>query len=283
MSETLRSSSALSRPWAFFCLAIGWSWLFWIPLALLGVDFGTPAGLLPALLGLLGPMVAGVTCTYLTQGKDGRRDYWTRIVDVKRPGIRWYAIILLFVPILFALAVLLDRLFGGTGGAWEESPIRIWAQPWAVVPIALGIFFVGPMEEFGWRGYVQDRLQEKGSALRASLILGPVWSIWHLPLFFIDGTYQQGLGVGTLGFWLFLVGIVPLTVVFTWIYNHTHRSTFAIMVFHFMVNFTGQMVEFTVRADVFSIGLWFAAALGIILASRPMTSPSHGHHARGGG
>ena len=55
------------------------------------------------------------------------------------------------------------------------------------------------IEELGWRGYVLDRLQEKRSALVSSLILGVVWSLWHLPLFFVQGSYQAGLGVGTLG------------------------------------------------------------------------------------
>ena len=275
------SSLLLSRPWVFFSLALGWSWLCWTPLALLGLGLGTPAGLICGLLGLLGPGVAGITCTYLTQGNQGRRDYWTRVIDVKRVGAKWYATIFLFVPILFALAVLLDILSGGTGGQWEESALRIAAQPWAIVPIALGIFFVGPLEEFGWRGYVQDRLQEHRSALMSSLILGPIWSVWHLPLFFIPGTYQQGLGVGSLSFWLFMIGIVPLTVIFTWIYNHTNRSTFAIMVFHFMVNFTGQMVAFTKRADVYSIVLWLGAAVGVSLASGSQMLRPHGSTATG--
>lgn len=270
------SSPPLSRPWVFFCLALGWSWLSWMPLVVLKLAIGTPVGSVCAALGLLGPGVAGITCTYLTQGKEGRLDYWTRVIDVKRVGARWYATILLFVPILFALAVLLEILSGGAGAQWEESALRIWSQPWAIVPFALGIFFVGPLEEFGWRGYVQDRLQEHRSPLTSSLILGPVWSVWHLPLFFINGTYQQGLGVGSLSFWLFMIGIVPLTVVFTWIYNHTNRSTFAIVLFHFMVNFTGQMVAFTKRAEVYSIALWFVAALGVTLTSRAQMLRQHG-------
>jgi hypothetical protein len=110
---------------------------------------------------------------------------------------------------------------------------------------------------------VLDRLQERRTALVSSLILGVVWSLWHLPLFFIQGSYQAGLGVGTLAFWSFMVGIVPLTVIFTWIFNNTVRSTLAVILFHSMVNFTGESIALTVRADTYATLLWILAAIGI--------------------
>jgi CAAX protease family protein len=250
-----------SSPWLYFALALGWSWLFWILAILLGLSFETPLGLILGLLGLLGPMVAGVTCTYLTQGKDGRRDYWLRVIDFRRIGTKWYLVIFLFVPVLMALSVGFDILFGGTGGTWEQAALQIFAAPLSIVPFALGIFLIGPMEEFGWRGYVLDRLQSKWSALWSSLILGVIWSLWHLPLFFIKGTYQNNLGAGSPSFWLFMLGIVPLNVLFTWIFNHTRRSTLAVMLFHFMVNFTGELVALTPRAELYSILLWVVAAI----------------------
>jgi membrane protease YdiL (CAAX protease family) len=120
------------------------------------------------------------------------------------------------------------------------------------------------IEELGWRGYVLDRLQEKYGALASSLVLGVVWSFWHLPTFFFRDSYQAGLGIGTPAFWWFFAGIVPLTFVFTWIYNNTNRSTLAVILFHSMVNFTGELFALTERADTFSIALWFVAAIGIV-------------------
>jgi membrane protease YdiL (CAAX protease family) len=110
---------------------------------------------------------------------------------------------------------------------------------------------------------VLDRLQEKYTALASSLILGIVWSLWHLPTFFIRDSYQASLGIGTPAFWLFFAGIVPLTFVFTWIYNNTNRSTLAVILFHSMVNFTGELLTLSERADTYSILLWFVAAIGI--------------------
>ena len=90
-----------------------------------------------------------------------------------------------------------------------------------------------------------------------------VWSLWHLPTFFIRDSYQASLGIGTPAFWLFFAGIVPLTFAFTWIYNNTGRSTLAVILFHSMVNFTGELIALSERADTLSIALWFVVAIGI--------------------
>lgn len=121
----------------------------------------------------------------------------------------------------------------------------------------------------GWRGYVLDRLQATRSALTSSMILGVVWSLWHSPLFFVAGSYQAGLGVGTPAFWLFLIGIVPLSFAFTWLYNNTSRSILAVILFHGMVNFTGELFDITERANTISIVLWVIAAIGITIIWGP--------------
>jgi len=67
---------------------------------------------------------------------------------------------------------------------------------------------LGAVEEPGWREYAQEGLQRRMSVLAASLVVGVFWALWHVPLFFIPGTYQAGLGVGTSGFWAFHLAIV---------------------------------------------------------------------------
>ena len=260
-ASTTSSPAKLSNPVVFFAIALGWSWLFWLTAIALGLSVTTPTGSVLALLGLFGPLIAGVTSTYWTRERAGRRDYWRRMIDVRRIGAGWYAVIVLTVPLIFVLSIGLDLLTGGSGGMWEDSATQIFAAPWLLIPFVLSVLLVGPVEEFGWRGYVLDRLQDRWSALNASLILGVIWSLWHLPLFFIKDTYQYNLGAGSPSFWLFMVGIVPLTVLFTWIFNNTHRSTLAAMLLHFMVNFVGELVAFTPRAEFYSILLWMLAAL----------------------
>ena len=265
------STSTISSPWLFFALTFLWTWFFWILAAFLNVGMDSAAGVILLLLGILGPMVTGITFTCLTQDKEGKRDYWTRIIDFRRISGRWYLIIFLFVPILTALAAILDILSGGSGATLGKIATNFLSQPLSIIPSFLFASLIPFIEELGWRGYALDRLQSKRNALVSSLILGIVWSLWHLPLFFIKDTYQYDLGVGSPAFWLFIIGVVPLSFSFTWIYNNTHRSTLAVILFHAMVNFTGELIAITERADTYSIMLWFIAAVAIIIIWGPKT------------
>ena len=264
MNGTLKTTRPkLASPWVYFLATFAWTWLIWGTGILLGFTAETGEGLIVALLGVIGPLVTGIGFTYFTRDIKGRRDYWKRIVDFKRIPAKWYLVIFLFVPVLNGLAALLDRMSGGTGGTWGEAARNVLSDPLSIVPSILFASLIPFIEELGWRGYVLDRLQEKHTALVSSLILGVVWALWHLPLFFVPGSYQAGLGVGSLAFWLFMIGIVPLNLPFTWIYNNTGRSTLAVILFHAMVNFTGELMALSERADTLSIALWFVAAMTI--------------------
>jgi CAAX protease family protein len=264
--QSTPSAASFSSPWVFFVLVLGWSWFFWIPTALLGQGPKSPITLAGFILGGLGPMVGGVCLTYLTTGKEGRRDYWLRVIDPGRIGTKWFLMIFLFVPILTALAVWINNVLGGSGATWEEAAVAIVRRPFTIIPFSLTLFFMGPfVEELGWRGYVLDRLQAKWHPLVSTLILGFVWAMWHLPLFFIRGTYQYALGAGSFSFWIFMMDIIPEAFGLTWIYNNTRRSTLAAMLFHFMINFTGELIAVTKSTDLYLSLLWIISAIGIAM------------------
>ena len=83
------SNSIWSSPWVFFGFALGFSWLVWFLLILLGISVATPLGRILGLLGLLlGPALAGIILNRVTRGKEGSRDYWRRLIDVKRIGVK---------------------------------------------------------------------------------------------------------------------------------------------------------------------------------------------------
>lgn len=272
MNENLTTTRpALATPWVFFLATYLWSGVFGGLAILMDLSMESAAGLVLVLLAALGPMVMGITFSYLTRDKEGRRDYWKRIINFKRISARWYLIIFLFVPILNGLAALLDMLIGGTGGTWGDVVLNAFTNPASLVLSILFATLFPFIEELGWRGYLLDRLQEKYSALASSLVLGVLWSVWHLPTFFIRDSYQASLGIGTPAFWWFFAGIIPLNFAFTWIYNNTYRSTLAVILFHAMVNFTGELFTLSERADTLSILLWFVAAIGIILICNTRT------------
>jgi uncharacterized protein len=258
-----RVRTTVASPWIYFVATFAWTWLIWGMAIVLGISMETAMGLGILLLGALGPMVTGIGFIYLTRDKEGRCDYWKRVISFKRIPARWYLVIFLFAPILNILAALLDSLTGGGGTTWGEAVLNFVPDPLSLIPSILFASLIPFIEELGWRGYVLDRLQARQNALVSSLILGVVWALWHLPLFFVEGSYQAGLGVGTLAFWLFMIGIVHLSLLFTWIYNNTGRSILAVILFHAMVNFAGELIALSERADTISIALWMVAAIGI--------------------
>ena len=261
-NDSKSSGSKWSSVWVYFAVAYGVSWLIEIALALSGIDMKAASG--PVLLSLAaaGPAIAAVGLTYLTQDKMGRRDYWLRIIDIRRISAGWYLVIFLLPASLFGLAALLDFLSGGRGWTFGAQVGQFSANPFYLIIIA---FLAPTLEEFGWRGYALDRLQWRWSALVSSLILGFFWALWHLPLFFIKGTYQYSLGVGSLAFWTFMISVIPITIFFTWIFNNNSRSTLAAILFHNMIDSTGEVFSITERAYTYFVVLTFVAAIAITM------------------
>lgn len=90
--------------------------------------------------------------------------------------------------------------------------------------------------------------------------------MWHFPQFFVRGTYQHGLGFGSPSFWMFVVGGTTVSsILYTWIYNNTGRSTLSAILFHFMQNFTRELFELSARAELISCALTIVAA-GLVVA-----------------
>jgi uncharacterized protein len=257
--------SILKSPWIYFGATYLWSW------GLCGIliltDLGSAAALssIILILAMIGPGVTGILFTLWTRSESEIRDYWYRIIDTRRLTLPWLAIAIGLPFILQVMAGVIDSLTGGTGLHWGESADTFIESPVKQVLTLCILTLVPFFEELGWRGYAQDRLQEKRSALSASLILGCVWSLWHLPASFIPGTYQAGLGIGTLEFWLHFGGVIVLSVVISWIYINTNLSILVMVVFHAMVNLAGELLKLSELGETIYTLCWVSAAVAIML------------------
>jgi uncharacterized protein len=252
------TSVSVGNPWVFFGATFAITWGCWLGAIAMGVSFDSAAGLLLLLVGLVGPGASGIGFVYLVYDEPGRTDFWNRIKQVRRISARWALVIFLLPPVVVITAAVADIVLGGTSVSLGEWVYEVGVNPIAFLPTLFFATLPPLLEELGWRGYALDRLQVKRSALVSSLILGVVWSVWHLPLFFIEGSYQHDMvGFGTLEFWMFTIGIVPLSVTFTWVYNNTARSILAVILLHGWTNFTVQTIELTGRSEVFHIVTWF--------------------------
>ncbi len=256
-----------SALWMFFVFVFCWTWSFWIAAAVFGISAQSTSGITLEILGLLGPMLGGIGFTYFTQSKERWLEYWVRIIDLKRIEPKWYLTIFLFIPALFTIAVLLDVASSGNAALVliGERVAPFLAAPLTLVPFLLSVFIYGPLpEELGWRGYALDQLQDRWNALVSSLVLGAIWALWHLPLFFIRDTLFYSHGAWSPWFWEFMAEVIPFAVVFTWIFNNTRRSTLAAILFHFMANLTPDLANVTAGTNFYSMLLWIVAALVVL-------------------
>ena len=190
-------------------------------------------GLLPPAahqLGALSSSLAAIILVTIERGPAGVRELLGRIL-IWRVGVQWWAFALLF-PIVPAVAALyLFNVLGGPPVDWSTLAPLTDVVPMIVILTVLA----GLGEEFGWRGFALPRLQARYSALVASLIVGLLWGIWHIPLFLTDGTSQsEWLREGG---WLLAVGgytvfCMAWSVQYTWVFNNTKGSVLLAAVVH---------------------------------------------------
>lgn len=235
----------------FFGATFVWTWAFYTPLALTGNSPYQMPWMILLILGGAGPSIVGVALVLLTYDRDQRRDYWRRCFSFRRITFPWWLVIFGLLPAVAVLSAALDVALGGTLPGMEQLRSLV-ASP-VMWPLAVFLSFMsGPWsEEFGWRGYVLDPIIRRYSVLPGSVVLGLIWGVWHLPLFFMPATWHGQLGFGLAGFWTFMLHNVGLALVMTWVYRYTSRSILSGLLIHFAVNFSGQLLApLSARVDV---------------------------------
>lgn len=247
---------------AFFVLAIGLTWLFMITDALGSrgiLPFRLP---LPALL-LMGymPTVAAVVVAGATKGSQGVRDLFRKLL-ITRVALGWYVFAILGPAVVCIASILMYNLLGGG----QRLPLlsaktASLSAPALILNITLLLVVSGLIngEELAWRGFALPRLQARFNALQSSLILGTLWAVFHLPLFFTaGGTSQAGMS-----FLSFLISLLGLSTLFTWVYNNTRGSVLLAYILHASQNTWTQV--FTVDHSNHFVD-WAVAGLTVLLA-----------------
>ena len=174
---------------------------------------------------------------------------------------RWLLPTVLLVP-LTSLVTLAAMALVGLPIQWEFAP------PWqALVPtFVLILLFNALPEEYGWRGYALSRMQSRSSALIASLILGAIWGLWHLPLHFIEGTVQSAMPV-----YEFVLQQMVLAIFYTWLFNNTRGAVSVSILFHAIGNIVGAAVPYwtTTLGRWIGFGVLVLFAFGVLLIWGP--------------
>ncbi len=248
---------------AFFLIACTVSWGSWLAATLLAP---VSASALPALLRALtgfGPLLAAVVMVVFSQTAAQRRDFWQRLIDTRRIDGRSLAVIVLAFPMLHVAAILLGVLSGGDWAAFQVLG-QLLGQPWFIPLFLLDMFINGPLsQEIGWRGFALNGLVHRMRPLAAALVLGALWAVWQLPLLFIDGRRLTVDHLLRPSPWLFLMAGVLSSILFTWLFLRTRRSTMAAMAFRFMQNLAWAVFPLSTLSRFYQVLLLLVIAAWI--------------------
>ncbi len=217
-------------PLTYFALVFALSIPFWWIGAMTGVQL--VPGLPVAALMVLAPLGAALILVYRENGAAEMAELVRRAFDYRRiRAPRWYVVAALLMPGLLLLAWELMRWSG-----LPVAPPRVPAP--AAVLMLLAFFVAGSSEELGWSGYAIDPLQDRWGALRASIVVGVVWAVWHLvPL------TQAHRAPTWIAWWCLFT--VSIRILYVWLYYNTGKSVFAVALCHGMENFSSYVFPFS--------------------------------------
>ena len=220
---------------AFVVLSYAISWVVF--LAYVVPNWGslsTDAAMPYIMIGQFGPSLAALVLTGRAEGRAGIKRLLRRLL-ILRFAPRWWlvagwliGITLLVTGIAVILLTEPDRLTTWLGNMWQVSLLPL-------VGLVGAIFGAGPLgEELGWRGYLLPRILERRSPGMSSVILGLVWTFWHLPLFAI-AEWRNGLGL-PLFFVLYPVSVIIISHGLFVLWKNTRGSIFAAILAHATLN-----------------------------------------------
>ena len=196
----------------------------------------------------------------MTEGGAGIRRLLARF-RVRRADLPWLAVATLLPLALTVPTWLLGSLTGS---------LDFRLTPLSAVSFVIAVLIVG--EEVGWRGFALPYLLRRQSALVASLVLGVIWALWHLPNFLLPGYPHRGLPIPA-----FVLMVAAYSILFTWLYGRTAGSLTVAVVFHAAINLFSLVDpdpsrQYWLRAAVYS-----ACALAVVLLGglrKPVAKPA---------
>lgn len=218
---------------AFGVLTFALSWIPWFALAALRMDVGAGAGFVVFGLAAAAPSVSALILRIA-----GRRRPATART---RPSYVW-PIVALGAAAAPPLGAAVCTHLGDLAILPAHAAATVAGVGGPLVAFAYTMIS-GPLsEEFGWRGFAQPRLRIRLGRFRTALVLGLCWGVWHLPLFFLDGTGQHAMGMASVSGILFFVGLVPLSYTFLFVSERLGGGVWAAVIAHAAWNLTSALM-----------------------------------------
>jgi hypothetical protein len=248
------------KPVRFFLLTYLLSWVPWGAAAWVGYRLdGLVASQLLSLVGLFGPFASAL---FFLRGRPGLwSDFKDRLISLRRVNWLYLPVTLLLMPAATYAAIWVSVRLGR-----PADQLRLIPNLAAMLPI---MFLAPLLEELGWRGYGVDALRARLGMGGATAAFAVLWAIWHVPLFFIDHTYQHDLVLQSPVYVVnFFVSVVPAAVIANWLYWKHRRFIPMAILFHFMLDAVAEGFQAEQFAKCIVTAVFVAVAALIVLLDR---------------
>ncbi len=252
-----------NNAWRFYGITFLYTWIFWIILLISGFSYLSVKGLIIYGLGGIAPTLWAIIFIFRRESKEYRVEFKDRLFNVKRMGWKYAGLILAFN---FGISLISFFL----SAAMQESPLSwdhlksFFANPGLWLFSFFFAILAVSVEEPGWRGYALDKLRLHFDMRTVALITSGLWALWHLPMFFINDTYQQSLNFGSIAFFCWVVQILAQGVLIAWLMGFNKNSILNGIIFHFATNFFGEMFDLSLIGEIIRTILYLIPALLII-------------------
>jgi uncharacterized protein len=270
-NDSIKSGIIMSiyKPIQFFCITFLISSVMFFVAAYISLQDSMQYLLFPLIIGgMSGPFIATFIMFFQDKNINVWQDFYQRLCfDSMKP--LYIPLVIACMPILIVCAIGISLFFGQSFNQLsfsQQAPDQV-LNGFNFLGMLILFFLSSSLEEIGWRGYGIDSLRAQFNLWQTSLIFATLWSVWHVPAFFIkDGYFQQELwNVGFLYVIVYFASIYPLTVLMNWAYVKNNRSIFIVILFHMAVNISCSLVHLELPTKIIlMLLLWVAAGIIVI-------------------
>ena len=263
----METTKYIYNPKKFYIITFATTWFFWF-FAIIFNDGLTNA--LGMVLGGLCPATVAIITVFTSKSDALKKDFKRKIFNFwKLKPLYIIAAILIFSAIV-ASSILLSTLFGESLDQFSLTKDFSFTGV-GIMSAFSTILLAAILEEVGWRGYGEDAIAEYHSWFKESIIFGFVWAAWHLPLFWIPGTYHYEIReMNVLYMVNFLVSVAPMGFITTWVYVKNGRSMLSSIIFHLFINFMQEKIAMTQTTKCVETIAVVVAATIIVLTNKEM-------------
>jgi membrane protease YdiL (CAAX protease family) len=239
----------------FYFSAYAYSWSIW----LIGMTYFKHI-IHPYVLvsvGGLGPVIGLIVYLNISTSMKEKQEYIKRLINIHNVRFSVWIVTILLPFVVVVLSNYIDHLIS------QDVVIDLNLFKLDENFLAMGFFypffliFFGPIpEELGWRGVAFEELLHHLNYYKAQILVAILWALWHIPLFFIDGSYQNSLGTFTPAFWMFFINIILNSFITGWIYVKSNRSLLMAILFHYSINLSGEMFYMQLQGQVIRMAMF---------------------------